>query len=908
MCGSAGSEAEQSGEEAVQQRTCPAVAVLGGTSAAAQNVAGPPQHALQPVAAAPLPPSTADVSTGSQQQGDSGAAYKEQTTTDTQQNSIEEPEEISVLRDKKEAGLVEDLQKLTNTLEGQTPSDRLFKSGTDSVKKQELLSACKTDETSLARKESDMAAQSSTGHCQDWSQRPGDSGAEKGPLPLETIKLECKASFNQENTSGKHTPGESSCVRAPEVSSAVKTTDRHRDMVQSQTTLHFQTNQTVPSSEFIVSQEQSTTCNDSKETVENVMQELPKEGGVNTATKTAEGETQGCSGNSLSSETTLSKQVEEHNLSDEGDCCKRKQDSESASDTQRTTLSQTPGLPTPCENTQGLQQLSSLCENLNDTSKTFQLGKEMNTGKGQCIENLPVDGELCSNLAATEVFHDISIDEPKLSGDGNVQVPVVNERSQVMVFKQNDSAKHIEVSSNHQQDGGILLTHTENCVTIEGLETEQPHLSHDSIDCIVQQSIPADHKLSQIQICLNDTPEIVNVEESQEVSTEVLSEINAVDVKDLIDVGILMQPDMEDTWLVVSEIDGQCDGTEHEEMIEAGTETLVQCTEAQSAVTVYECTVPCFTSAAIHGDVKLLLPEKQEEELVDKQDVEPMETLEEFTPQFSQIQSNLDTHISSNANTLQLTEELTTVASTQKEGTLIIEHNDASPTDLANALAHIGDTLGDQQKSVVVMENTPGVSLISLSTIDPKLLLLNKGDSPVLKQPPSLSAKISSKQNSPVQTGSPSDGSASECLVKTDATEDTLHDNTSTTKKDDTLAADGTVSQTVSTSNVLSQKLHNSQSLLPSSSGDECGENRSKQAIVGTPCQDSMSLGGELEQQRSPDERVSAAQDTQHSILEPLDASIEESSDGEADSSMEVQNDDSNTMPSPAPNKVKVCI
>ncbi|XP_056626617.1 helicase SRCAP isoform X1 [Triplophysa dalaica] len=779
-----------------------------------------------------------------------------------------------------------------------------------------------------------MAAQSSTGHCQDWSQHPGDSGTvsapietEKGSLPLETIKLECKASFDQENTSGKNTPGESPCFRAtgvtPVVSSAVETTNRdhkqHRDMVQSQTSLHFQTNQNVPSSEFIVTQEQSTTRNDSKDIVENVTQELPKtkEGGVNTATKAAKRETQGYSENSLCSESTLSIQVGEHStadLLDEGDCCKRKQESESAFGTQRTTLPnasslpKTPCLPTPCENSKGSQKLSSLCEN---SSEGCHLGKEINVGKGQCNENLPVDGELCSNLAATEVFHDISVDEPKLFGEGNVQVPIVNEMSEVMVFKQNDSAKHIEISmsSNHQQDGSILLTQTENCVTLESLGTEQPNLSQASIDCMVQQvqqSVPADHKLSQIQICLNNTPEIVDVEEMLEERAEVLSEINTVEVKDLIDVGILMQPDMEDTWLVVSEIDGQCGDTEHEEMIEAGTDSLVQCTESQSAVAVYECTVPCFTSASIHGDVKLLLTQDQEEELADKQDVEPMETLEEFTPQFSQIQSNLDTHTSSNANTQQLTEELTTA---QKEGTLIVKQNDSSPTDLVNTLTHIGHTLEDQQESVVVMENTPGVSLISLSCgmIDPKLLILKKGDSPVLKQPHSLSAKISNKQNLPVKTGSPSDGSfiASECLVKTDATEDILHDNTSTTIKDDTLAADCTVSQTISTSNVLSQILHESQSLLPSSSGDECSENKSKQALAGTPCLDSMSLGGELEleQQQSLDERMSTAQDTHHSILLPLDASIEESSDGEADSSMEVQSDNSNAMPSPAPNK-----
>ncbi|XP_065118886.2 uncharacterized protein srcap isoform X4 [Paramisgurnus dabryanus] len=825
--------------------------------------------------------------------------------------------------------------------------------------------------------EADRVEQSTTGHCQDWSQHPGDSGAfsspnetDKGSLPSETIK----PNF-QEKTSGKHTPGDSTHAPSieviPAVSSAVK---QHRDIVQSQTTPYFQTNQIVRSSEFTVPQGENTTKsenqasaqNDSKKPMENITQDLPntKEGGVSTATKAADGKTQGFSGSSLCSAYTSSKQggpySEEHitpnkgnRMSDvsEEDYSNRKQESELAAATQRSTLPNASPLheqtvlPAPSENTQCAQKLIPLCE-------TPQiLGNAISAGKGQCNENLPVDGELCSNLAAKEVFHDISIDEPKLSGDGactgHVQVPIVNERSPVlacgssdMVFKQNDSAKHLEISmsSTRQQDRSILLTHTANCVALEGLESDQSNLSEASIDCVVQQvqqCIPAEHKLSQIQICLNETAEVVNVEERQQEGAEVLSEINAVEMKDLIDVGILMQPDMEDTWLVVSEIDGQCEGTE--EVLEASTESLVQCTESQSAVAVYECTVPCFTSAAIHGDVKLLLPENEEEE----QAPEPMETLvQEFTPQFSQIHSNIDTQSSSNPNTLQLTEELTIMASAQTEGSVIIKQSDTHPHELAKTPTGLtstlmGNTLGsmrDQQETVVVMENTQDASLVSLpcGTIDPKILILKKGENPVLKHPSSLSARGSTKQNSPVHSGNPIESfKASECLVKTDATEDTLHDNTSTTKEDVTLPRDlitpSQSSQTVSTSNVLLQQnstnsqwsdrnLPNestantfSQSLLPLSSGDEWGtvsnvmpQNRSKQSLASTPCQDAMSLGGELELEQSPDERLST---TQHSILEPLDASIDESSDGEADSSMEVQNDDSNAMPSPAPNK-----
>ncbi|XP_016392607.1 helicase SRCAP-like [Sinocyclocheilus rhinocerous] len=811
-----------------------------------------------------------------------------------------------------------------------------------------------------------MAEGSGTDHCQDWSQHPGDAGGvstpietEKGPLPPETIKLDYK------NMSGKHAPEESPCVPTtkviPAVSSAVKTTGR--DMEQPQTTPLFQTNQTATSA-FGIPQKQSTTnsakqdCKlESKEAMEVVTQDLAKtdkEGAVSPIRQTL-GTKQGNSGNSLCSGYASSKQEGEHitlnsgnsmpNDPDKGSCYPPEDCSKTQKALQRT---KTPGVPTPPENTQCVQELSSQYVSLSETPKMFHLGKETSAREGQGNEKVPVDGHLCFNVAAKEVFRNISVDEPKLSGHGtctdNVQV---NERSQVMVcgssdviLKQNDSANRIEISmsSNHHQDGSVLLTHKENCVTLEGLESDQPNLS----DCMVQhvqESLPADHKLSQIQICLNDTADIVNVEERQEVSAEALS---AVEVKDLIDVGILMQPDMEDTWLVVSEIDGQ---SEHAEM-EVSEESLVQCPESQSTVAVYECTVPCFTSAALHSDVKLLLTDKEEEK--------PMETL----MQDLQAQSNLGNQTSSRPDALKPTEELLTMPSTQKEESIIVKQNDdSSQTDLANTLTGLTctvmdvtlDSVREQQESGVV-ENTPGVSLISLScgTIDPKLLILKKADSPALKQPSSLSARISAKQNSPVPVETPSDGfnKASECLAKTYTAA------SSTIKEDAMLPADRPVSntlsqssRTVSTSNVLSQnssekenlnklnssdkllqnessantslstsvQLHNSQSHLPPPAGDVWGTassvvpegNRCKQSLAGTPCQDSMSLGGELEleQQQLLDELLSTTQDAQNTILEPLDASIEESSDGEVDSSMEVQNEDSNATPSPAANK-----
>ncbi|XP_067286136.1 helicase SRCAP isoform X2 [Pseudorasbora parva] len=798
-----------------------------------------------------------------------------------------------------------------------------------------------------------MAEGSSTGHCQVWSQHPGDAGGvsapietEMGSLSPETIKLDYK------NMCAKHTPGASPCDPRteviPAVSSAVKTTDR--DIEQLQTTSPFQTNQSAISSAFGTPQEHSTTNSakqasklDSKEAMEDVTQDLPKtnkEGTVSPIRQTlpAEGTNKGISGNSLCSGYSSSKQGGQHitpgnsmpNNSNKGGCYPPEDCSKTQRATQKTSpLPKTSGMATPPENTKCVQELSSQYVHV---SEMFQLGKE----------KVAVDGDLCCNLAAKEVFHNISVDEPKLSGHGpctdNVLVPIVNERSQVMVcgssgaiLKQNDSANQIEISisSNHQQDRSMLLAHTENCVNLEGLESDQPNVS-DSMVQRVQESIPTDQKLSQIQICLNDTPDVVNVEERQEVRAEAL---NAVKVKDLIDVGILMQPDLEDTWLVVSEIDGQ---SEHAEM-EVSEESLVQCHESQSTVAVYECTVPCFTSAAIHSEVKLLLTDKKEEE--------PMETL----TQGSRAQSNLGSH----SDTLKATENVSTIPSMQNEGSIIVkQHDDSSPSDLANKLTGLTSTVldatQDQQQSDV--ENTQGVSLISLScgTIDPKLLILKKGDNPTLKQPPSLSARIiSTNQNFPVRVGSTSDGlnKASECLSKTDTAA------SPTIKEDATLPADRPVSNTFAQSSrtvstyVLSQnrsvkenvnksnssgkmlqnessantssasvQLHNSQSRLPLSTGDVCGavssvvpeENQFKPTLAATPCRDSMSLGGELEleQQQLPDKLLSTMQNAQHTVLDPLDASVEESSDGEVDSSMEVQNDDSNAMPTPAAHKV----
>ncbi|XP_035389287.1 helicase SRCAP isoform X2 [Electrophorus electricus] len=876
--------------------------------------------------------------------------------------------------------------------------------------------------------ETDMAEDISMDHCQDWTPKSGVAGditalvkTEKGPLAPEKAYLEFKSETGQEEFSGtQHKAGESSHILPTQYSSAASTNRDHKQpggMQQSQNIPLAHSNQGSlllnPDVEQGVQQPLKgtiiTAYSEISSEPDNTQNAVCEEESECSGTKATETQTQACREqhpNSAGSSKLPTSKGSGHSttsVTDEGSGYLSKSlhqpslpavETELASTTQRTTIPsatfphKTPVSSDQPENTQTTQknQLSPEYVNCSGTPKPVLMGNETSANDGQENMTLSLDGDLFGSMAVTEVLYDISVEEPKVLGDGtcalSVQAPRVTEGSHVMVcgssdviIKQNDCANSIQMTlyPDRQSDGSSLLSLTDKCTNSEGLDSNEPCLSQTSNDCLIQQgqeSVPTDCKFSQI-ICLNDgfsTPDDMNVGEKQDEGTEALSGLNTVEVKDFIDVGILMQPGMEDTWLVVSEssplIDGQCESTEDAEMIDISTETLVDCSQSQPSVAVYECTVPCFPSDAIHEDVKLLLPEKGDD-VADAHSFEcltetlagELDPLSSYPPSVFALQNVSSCSKSLTSLTLSPSERLPSVSSSQRQMSEICKQNlvpkptfcsTVESTFVTSDPVLINTHSSAPEEQVKLTENTPDVSCISLSSgsIDPKLLILKRGDTPLLKHPPSMLARTSRNQNPPVQSGTPIDGSGTlsgECLsendsnvpakmegpatlpnfpvphappnvtasfLKDESEKEALIESEYSLGFEDQISQDGPLSNPASSTAAQSRS---SPSLPPRSGAiwsSVCSaiteRNQSKQSPANHPCHDSMSLGGELEveEQHLPIQDL-AEKDAQHNASGQLDASVGESSDGEADSSIEAQTDDSIVMPSPAQNKVR---
>ncbi|MCJ8738507.1 hypothetical protein PDJAM_G00036680 [Pangasius djambal] len=966
VCSRSSPEGGRLREEVVQQRTPPAVAVLGGIPAATQNVAGPPQHVLQPVPAASLPPPPllGPATEMEQQKANTQAANQEQTTTMAWQNcNTKEPEEKSTL----------DLGQPVPMAAGnsQNLSDRLSACYTGNVRKgQDLHYGYNTEKTSLEHRETEMAE--GTGHCQDRTLKPGVAvKMEKGPLAPEKAYLEHNSKTSKEEVRGtKHTARQSTCIPTPQSSSAVSTahkaTDRdHKqpgdtEQFQPATSLHSAQGSLLLESDVqqIVQQPLTATVRANAEILNefsnasNSMDEVTKErraayeeGSVDSSSTASEKE----SVSRLPVPTGNGNGTP--NNTDEDDGCLSKslqQPSVVAVSTPNAAFSQkTPNPSNHPQNAHVTQasQLSPDCMNCSATPKSVLTGNKTSASGGREIKTLSLDG--------AGVCYDISVKEPKVLGDEtcshNIQAPKVTEGSHVVdcsashgIAKQNDCAKSMQMSpyQDHQPDGSYILLHKNKCTNSEGLDSDETCLSQVKNDCLIQQgqeSILVDHKLPQME-CLNDgisTSDDLNVDEKHDEGSEAFSGLNAVEMKDLIDVGILVQPGMENTWVVVSDhsplIDGDCQSTEDAEMIDVSTEAMGHCPESQTSVAVYECTVPCFPPDAIHEAAKLLLPEKGVEVPADKHSFEPL------TETLTQDLDTLSSHpppILTSQNVLSSSTSLTSSANICMQN-MVSKHTFCSSAEnTINVLdsALINSPTVVQEEQVKSPENKSDVSQISLSSnvIDPKLLILKRGEA-LLKQPPMLA--LVSRSQSP--SGTPSDcldRVSVECLSEYDLTTDVAAEKavpaplsfhvlnapcnvTGSSSKDESknqaliksehcLVFQKQVPQDEPLLNSASStqtQTHNSPR-LPSRSGSMCSTiTDQSEGPANQPCQDPMLL--EVEEQHSPDQHLAEIKDARDNTMEQLDASIGESSEGEADGSLEAQTNESIVIPSPAQNK-----
>ncbi|XP_066522462.1 helicase SRCAP isoform X2 [Hoplias malabaricus] len=865
-----------------------------------------------------------------------------------------------------------------------------------------------------------MAEGTGMGPCQDWTpstEVTGDDSApaevEKAYVVPEKAYVGLKSQTGHELLSGTlHTAGESTQISPSQSSSAIYIADKATDGDHKQLGDTEQSQNSLLTATIITdNREISSEPNDTR----NAMDKITKEESIFSGTKPAEKESQACSehhpnsgGLSAKQENTQSNSPvltdngpDTPNDTDEGDgylpkCLQQPPlatvETELASVAQRTVIPNAMFLhkkPVPSkepENTQTTKenQLSPDSANSCETPKPVLIENETRAIGEQGSNTLSLDGDLFDSVAVTEVLYNISVEEPKVLGDGTctrkVQAPKVTEGSHVVVcgltnviVQQNDCANSIQVTlfPDRQPDGSSLLQKGK-CMTSEGLNSDQPCLSS---DCLTQQeSIPTDSKLSQI-ICVNDSfsvPGDMNEDDKQTESSEALSGLGTVEVKNLIDVGILMQPSMENTWLVVSEsslIEGQCESTQDVESVDVSTDAIVCCPESVSSVGLYECAVPCLPTDTVLEEVKVLLPENVEDDPTNKHSIEPLTKIStgELGRTSSLPQSVFTSQNASTYPTNITPLEVLTVApsiqkeiSTQKESCLqnmVSKSTVCSSVDSTVILSDpnlINATSSLQEEVVKLTEKKPGVSCVSLPSgvIDPKLLILRRGETPLLKHPLAVSAKISRNPDPHVQSGTPSDSSDAvsvECLFENVSAMDSVREsiagpsekgtmsshsftapnfphNISTSSLKDELKKEALIKSEYSLGledqNLQCEPLSKSASstpaqipnspVLPPTSGSEwrsvCSaiaeQIQPKQSPAKQPCQDSMLLGGELDvvEQHSPAQHLARAKDSQQNTL---DASIEESSDGEAECSMEAQADDSIVMHSSAQNKVR---
>ena len=791
----------------MQQRTPPAVAVLGGIPAAAQNVAGPSQHALQPVAAAPLPPLVSIAP--SQQERDTKTEVQPSANT-----KHDLPIETSALHHDAEAvptGLATaPLQAATNHTdsgEKQTPSQI-----TSSSAEQDWNYGCETDKSSQGETDrTDTTVGADT----------------KGQTLPETTILEYKQSSSvcpvlpgsnqatnssQEETDAMEPPQVASLAQASQASHLSQPdgleTTRLQALCERQT--HSAVADGSENKQTELTEPVHATGDGANKAESGAVQLDPAgersvqlELGEHPATLRTPGEdTQHIlPGNGKSACYAAADEMDGYlprslGAPSQGQLSSGQAKEEAlkglaySSAVQKTIAplanlplktSETPQEPDELQTVtepmavHNQHELSSQVLDIRETPNltTGETNLSMDVHVEQVLQNVPLDG-VCLDASGKEILSNLSAGESKVLGDGTETILAVTDGIQSVVtgstdFILNDggtdSGLQLSLSPNHQQTNSISVTNTQTCETLEGLAPQLLSTSQIDNEILTQQMqspVPAADTFSEMEACAN--AEGIIETQTTEIHTHVLRDLGHVCflqtdlVSDLssLPVEILEHEVEEGAWLEVTEplTDGQVVECSEAQLMHVGDEA--HCLEAQT-IEVSECTVVTYPSDAILSHGQLHLPDSLEEPQV--------------------CESTLGSSVEL------LTEDLGTdtpsphmeVAGLNADPEPSTASYVESTTSVLTPTASLIDTPG-QEVDELLMENTTEVSHVQQSpgAIDPKLLILKLGETPLLKHPPDLLAGVSKKQ-SPVsvaqaQAGSPSydsmsaAGAFAECL------------------------------------------------------------------------------------------------------------------------------------------------
>ncbi|XP_041938054.1 helicase SRCAP isoform X2 [Alosa sapidissima] len=384
----------------------------------------------------------------------------------------------------------------------------------------------------------------------------------------------------------------------------------------------------------------------------------------------------------------------------------------------------------------------------------------------QVLQNVPIHGGVCLDASGNEILSSLSAGESKVLGDETCTetiltvtdgIQAVVTSSTDVVLNDGESVSGV-LSPNPQQTNSISITHSE---TLEGLGRQllsTSQIDHELLTHQMPSPVPAADTFSEMEVCTN--AEGIIETQTTEIHTHVLRDLGQVCflqtdlVSDLssLPVEILEHEVEEGTWLHVTEPlgDGQVVECTEAQLMDVG--DGAHCLEAQT-IEVSECTVVTYPSDAILSHGQLHLPDSLE------------------VPQV--CESTLGSSVEF------LTEDLGTDAPSPHNGVAGLKV-DPEPTaasyveSTTSALTPTAALVDSAVQGVDELLTDNKTEVARPSAIDPKLLILKRGDTPLLKHPPDIIAVVS-KKPSPVSVaqalaGSPScasmsaAGASAECL------------------------------------------------------------------------------------------------------------------------------------------------
>lgn len=777
----------------MQQRTPPAVAVLGGVPAAAQNVAGPSQHALQPVTAAPLPP-LVTTTAPSRQEPD--------TITEVQPNANTThalPTEASAFeRDVKTVSTGPATASLQATTNHTDSTDRPPQSQAASpAPAQDWNYGCGTSESNQGEtdgtgtavhsdtKERSLSKTTKLEYKQSLSASVTDSGQEK-PNEMEPPQVASLGQASQASHLSQPDGLDTRLQGLCESQTLSAVTDGSDDKQTERSELTHAAGDGVRTAETGAVQgdpmvggfgELSATLRTPTEITQPV---LPPGNGKSACYSDADGdETDGY----LHRSPSVPSQAQHNSGQAKEEALKGLAYSSAVQKTiaplvslplQTSELSHDPHeLKTMTEPTMATHAALSELNQHEMSSEVLVTSKNPNLTTGetnislavdveQVLQNVPLHGGVCQDVSGKGILSNLSATgESKVLGEGacTETILAVTDAIQAVVTGSADvilndgltvSQVQLSLSPDHQQTNNISVANSEACESLEVLDPQLLATSQIDSELLTQQMpspIPAADTFSEMEVCTN--AEGIIETQTTEIHTHVLRDLGQVCflqtdlVSDLasLPVEILEHEVEEGAWLEVTDNlgDGQVVECSETQLMDVTDEA--HCLETQT-IEVSECTVVTYPSDAILSHGQLHLPDSLEVPQVCESGLgSSVELLTEDlgtdtpSPHNGVAALKADPEPSSVSYVESATAALTPTAA-------LVDHPDGQGVE---------ELLAADETEVSPGQRPPGA-------INPKLLILKRGETPLLKHPPDLLAVVSKKQ-SPVSTAQAGDPS-----------------------------------------------------------------------------------------------------------------------------------------------------